>query len=413
MGNVAEVAEGIFFLPSKVQGKTDPDGWIRFRAAWTNTVHLRFTPRNWALINVMWGSDPRDPSYKAWTRQDLGQHKLERGGVITGRLLDLKGRPRPRQKLAVVGGEGDFGRKAETNADGQFAFAPLPPGTYIVVAERQYPGFWDPEYPVLTETDAVIKPIAVDLHRGKKPDPLEVHEAETVALVIHHLDSQGRPVRGFPVLLGGMSPAAPEERMPEDRGPTDLPDNVFHPLTEGPQQYPSEPALDLVWAIRVSAGQDGTIVLRVPRGLEASLEFANVLSNASCRVRLDNDGPLENDFDPELGVLDGERREITVVWYKAPTVVARINFDGGKLPNDARVIIFRNANGIVAEEAIQKLPNGRFRSRRLLPDLEYSARAVAEGHEGPEVKFNLPEGGVKELTLELRRAPEPKKEDDP
>ena len=147
--------------------------------------------------------------------------------------------------------------------------------------------------------------------------------------------------------------------------------------------------------------------------MRASLEVDPLLSSMSHRVKITQDGPLENEYDPELGVLDGERREITVVWYKAPTVVLRIKFDGDKLPDDMRIIIPRNVNGIVTEEATYELPDHRFRSQGLLPDLEYAARVAAEGHEGPEVKFNLPEGAVKELTLELRRAPEPKKEDDP
>ena len=38
---------------------------------------------------------------------------------------------------------------------------------------------------------------------------------------------------------------------------------------------------------------------------------------------------------------------------------------------------------------------------------------MAEGYEGPAVKFALPEGAVKEMTLELKRESESKIEDDP
>jgi hypothetical protein len=70
-------------------------------------------------------------------------------------------------------------------------------------------------------------------------------------------------------------------------------------------------------------------------------------------------------------------------------------------------------NGIGSEEDLEKLPAGRFRSRRLLPDREHNAEAVAEGYEGPVVTFRLPVGAARELTLELKKEPESKKEDDP
>jgi hypothetical protein len=268
----------------------------------------------------------------------------------------------------------------------------------------------DLEDPGPTTSDVVIRPVVVDISTGRQGEPVEMREAETVDLVIHHVDSHGRPVRGFPIRLGGILAEVDEEPVPEGPAPTDLPDDVFHPLTEGPT---AEPDPDLLWAVQGMAGPDGNANLRVPRGLQAVLDLANLPSNASFRVRLSRDGPLETEFDPEIGVLDKERREITVVWYRAPTLFARIKSDGDRLPDDARAIISRNANGAGSEEGIEKLPDGRFRSRQLLPDLEYSARAVAEGYEGPELKFTLPEGAVKEITLGLTRERESKKDDDP
>ena len=216
-GTEVEVADEIYFLPSKVLGRTDPDGGIRFRAASTDTVHLRITPEHWAPRHAIWGSDQRDPGYKTWKRGDLGRHTLERGIVITGRLLDLKGRPLPHQKVAAAGGAVDVGRTAETDADGRFAFAPLPPGKYIVVGEKQYPSFWNPEYPAPSPSDAVIKPVRVDTRAGPPPCPVELHEVESVTLVVHHVDSQGRPVRGYPIVLNTAFPDPIEDGAPEER----------------------------------------------------------------------------------------------------------------------------------------------------------------------------------------------------
>ena len=265
----------------------------------------------------------------------------------------------------------DVGRTAETDAEGRFAFAPLPPGKYIVVGEQQYPSFWNPEFPAPPLSDAVIRPVRVDTRAGPPPCPVELHEVESVTLVVRHVDSQGRPIRGYPILLGGQFSDPIEDGEPEERRPTDLPADVFSHLAEGAAQDPDQAALDLVWMIRGPAGPDGTVELRAPRGLDASLDFANLPSCASYRIKLSRDGPLEAEFDSELGVLDQEPREITVVWYEAPTVVATLRTREGKLPENASVIIFTNGND--TNGGIEKLPDGRFRSLRLLPDLEYSA----------------------------------------
>ena len=170
---------------------------------------------------------------------------------------------------------------------------------------------------------------------------------------------------------------------------------------------------EIVWGVQGLSGSDGSVVLRVPKGLRASLEVDPLLSSMSHRVRLTKDGPLENEFDPELGVLDEERREITVVWYRAPTVLASIKSGESSFPAGARVIFYRKDNGNTLELDVTSLSDGRTRSHRLLPDVEYSARAAAKGYEGPEVRFRLSEGELKELKLELKRAQDSKKDDAP
>jgi hypothetical protein len=402
-----EVMGGIVFQPSNVRGRTDEAGRIHLRAVVTDVIDLRLTPTRWAERRATWGSDPRDPFHKTWNRQDLGEHRLTRGQVITGRLLDLKGRPMPRQRLAVVGDDASTRRSAETRADGRFAFAPLQPGQYLVGGERQCAAPWNPRNLPPSPADAVIRPALV-LLTDAQPLEVELHEVETVTVVIHHVDSRGRPVRGGPVNLTGFFPEPPEER-----DPTDLPDDVFHPLTEGPQLLAE--TLSLFWVVQALAGADGTLVLRAPRGVAGSLEIPPWLSTMSYRVRLSKDSPLEAAFrfDGELGLLDEDRREITVVWYRSPTVFVRIRCDESKLPDDARVIFTRTENGSMDETDLTTLSDGRTRGDFLLPDVEYSARAEAEGYEGPEVKFRLPEGAVKELTVELKRVREAKKYDDP
>ena len=148
VGREAEVADETDFLPSKVRGRTDPDGGIRFHARIDR--HGPSASHAGELVSHARDLGQRsaaDPGSKTWKRGDLGRHTLEHGIVITGRLLDLKGRPLPHQKVAAVGGKVDIGRTAETDMDGRFAFA-LPPSQYIIVGEQQYPSFWSRSTPL-------------------------------------------------------------------------------------------------------------------------------------------------------------------------------------------------------------------------------------------------------------------------
>ena len=241
---------------------------IRLRATDVESIHLWITPTEWAPKHVTWEGDERDHGVEPWDRRDLGEHKLSRGFAITGRLLDLKGRPLPRQRLAAEDGEGIYGRTAETDADGRFAFAPLLPGRYVVRGENQRSTSWSPETLSQSPSDASIKPVVARVQAGRPPVPIELREVEAVTVVIHHVDSRGNPIRGRPVLLGGEFQVPVEGRGPEEAGqdkrdPTDLPDDVFHPLTEGPMQTLAELLPEIVWGVQGLSGSDGSLVLRV------------------------------------------------------------------------------------------------------------------------------------------------------
>lgn len=392
-GNEAPFAEAISFQPSNVRGHTDPDGRIRLRAAPTDVIHLRFAPTNWAPRHMSWGSDPRDPGYKTWNRQELGEHRLERGFVIAGRLLDLKGRPLPRQKLVAVGGEAAYRRSAETGSDGRFAFEPLPPGKYLIGAADQLVVDWNPKAPTPSPSGPVIKPVAVEDREGRPPGPVELREVETAEVVIRHVDARGQPFRGCPIQLGGGFLEAPDLR--EAGG------------------EPATPEPDLVWAVQGMAGADGTLALRVPRGLQASFAVTPPPDRMAVMMRLSRDGPLEWTTHGDLGVVDGDRRDITLVWYRAPAILARIETSEGGPPGDARLVVSQRPNSKVSEVNFVRLPDGRFRVGPLRPGVAYWARAEAEGYEGSEVRISLPEAAVEEVTLELKRARELKKAEEP
>ena len=127
------------------------------------SIHLWITPIEWAPRHVTWEGDERDHGVEPWDRRDLGEHKLSRGFAITGRLLDLKGRPLPWQRLAAEDGEGIYGRTAETDADGRFAFAPLLPGRYVVRGANQRSTSWSPETLSQSPSDASIKPVVAQI----------------------------------------------------------------------------------------------------------------------------------------------------------------------------------------------------------------------------------------------------------
>ena len=84
-------------------GITDPQGHFRLRMPKTQTLTISLVPDGFALFYRFWGTDRPDQNPNVWAPNELGQLVLEPGQVITGRLLDLKGRPINGQHVIAQG----------------------------------------------------------------------------------------------------------------------------------------------------------------------------------------------------------------------------------------------------------------------------------------------------------------------
>jgi hypothetical protein len=123
---------------------------------------------------------------------------------------------------------------------------------------------------------------------------------------------------------------------------------------------------------------------------------------------------LRNGHRVDLGVLDKDTAQITVVRYTAPILLVKAVDEGGKpiegfqakikyMPgrfSDGEYIRDGKPAGDVGFECQN---DGRWRTSQLLPDEEFTVTIEAQGYEPKAEKLKLPEGAVKELELRLTK----------
>ena len=202
----------------------------------------------------------------------------------------------------------------------------------LIHGENQALQQWKLENQVLPASAPIIKPVSVHLKQGVNPAPVELHEVPSVLVEIRTVDSRGRPVRGLPIAITGVFPDGQV-----DDPNTDLPFDVFDEPPQGKQAEEAAEA-SLVWGVQMSPDRSGRVQFRVPRGLsEAQFGTIPPASTIAIASRLTRIGPLEPLPGGELGNLEKDLREISMVYYKAPTVLVTIRTKQGPLPADAGI----------------------------------------------------------------------------
>ncbi len=325
-------------------------------------------------------------------RGDMGTITLKKGVSVAGRLLDVQGKPlagvfvgierqrgvpQDRKALDLIIDGGGCQRAAETDTDGRFTFAPLPPGEYQVKPrETNFEG--DRKIPwTRRPLPEVFAPTKLTIKEGETPAPLEIHAMPTVVIEGHWVDSKGQPGWGFSPLVGGKLDGSS-------------------------------------WIAEAHVDPQGRFSVKVPHGLEDVTMTIMTNEHMTTRYRMGKGGPLVEGNWPRLGTLDHDVKDIEIVRYAAPILVINATTKDGQRIKDFHADVqythpgpnSRKDVGLVGggnkKDAIQdEQYDGRYRTHNMLPDKEVTVSVSADGFEEASRKLSLPEGKVEEVTFVL------------
>jgi peroxiredoxin len=381
-------------------GRTDDQGRFRLRMPKTQTLTITLMPDAFAPFYRFWGTDRPGENPNVWAPTELGELVLESGQVITGRLLDLRGRPIAGQRVVARGQRFQHERAATTQADGSFRFAPLRPGNYSIFAESQdQAGGINLSARAMPHGVPPIKPAHLFFKKDQDPAAVGLRELPSVSVEVRYVDSNGRPSRGGFATLGGTIPGEPGDlnrHLPDAATKGSLTDEAD---TENLNEQH-------IWGRQLLADAEGRIHFRVPKGLEnADLYTIPPDETIAYKTRVTVNGPLKFWGGARLGKIDADRT-ITVVSYRSPTVLVTVQMDQGEMPDVVEVGARFNVRGGDFGERFIRQSDGRYRSHSLMPDHEYEIAAWARGYAPNRVHRLTPkEGSFTELALILRVQP--------
>jgi hypothetical protein len=396
------------------EGRTDDEGRFHLRMPKSQAVAIYITPPQpararfpYAPYQHFWGTDRSAEHPDVWAPTDFGRIVLSRGVRLSGRMLDLDGRPIAGQTIKACAVRGRDEHFATTEADGTFSLGPLRPANYLVYGQGQDgSGGVSPDLSALSKPIRVIQPVRIYLREGDFPPSLVLREVPTVEVEVRFVDSRGQPAAGSPARVWGLIPN--EQGQADPFGAHSTVGGGLASQINDPE--PQDTADRIDWAIQDRPDENGRIVFRAPNGLrEASLDTYPSDETIAFKTRMEENGPLKYWGGGQLGMLDRDRK-ITVVSYRAPTVIATVRTEDGTVLDNPQVNAgFNRRGGDYGSRFIQQA-DGRYRSQSLMPDHEYEITAWDRG--GAYVprelhRINLPEGGSAELTLVLRKKPKP------
>ncbi len=373
---------GSFEYGSFARAETDAQGGFRLPVTTPGHVAYWVLPKNHApeLCVV--------PERK---RGDMGTITLKKGICATGRVLDVQGKPVKGVFVEIERRRGNgpdleaqglsfisnvIRRVAETDSDGQFTSAPLPPGEYSVKPDdSNYDGDrkskW--ERRPLTEVFASAKST---IKEGETPSPIEFRAMPSVVIEGHWVDSKGQPKAGWTSLVGGRMDGSS-------------------------------------WIAQTHVDQEGRFSEKVPHGLEDVTLTISTNEHAATRHRIGKSGPLVEASTARFGTLDHDVKDIEIVRYVSPIIVINATTKDGRQIKDFKADVqYAHPPGIgknvhlmgggKKKDVIQdEQYDGRYRTANMLPDTEVAVSVSADGFEGASRKLSLPEEKIEELTFVL------------
>jgi hypothetical protein len=364
--------------------KTDAEGRFRLPITTPGRAVYWVLPRQYA---------PELHVLAEGTRGDLGTIVLKPGVTVTGRVLDVQGRPLAGvavearregnagpefQALGRLGVAHAIERTADTDAEGRFRFDPLPPGSYRVMPTDVHFGGDRSAGWTRRELPGVFAPTKLLIRPGDVPEPLEVHASPPVVIEGTWLDSNGRPKSGWSSTLFGRI------------------DGAF-------------------WYAMTRPDAQGKFSLKVPRGVEQAELDISTNEHAAALHRIGKDGPLLASRRLPLGTLDHDVTGIEIVRYVAPILVINATTEQGRQIKGFNATVEYAAPGPNSDGTVRVVGggptlavqdeqyDGRYRTWQLLPDREVIVTVAADGFATARRSLTLPEGKTEELNFRLER----------
>lgn len=169
------------------------------------------------------------------------------------------------------------------------------------------------------------------------------------------------------------------------------------------REDPWEPS---AWGAQGQSDADGRVVFSAPQGLlDASVSVLPEEEATAFKHRIDPNGPILPMPPARLGVVEGDR-QLTIIAYRAPTVLVSVKTEDGAVPEELSVMARYTIDPQSYVSQFVRQPDGRFRSQRLMPDHEYAItvrdpRGVYDL--APVQRISVPESGAAESSFLLRK----------
>ena len=362
---------------------TDASGKFRLNMVKGGAGVFWVLPKDFAITSRAVGKD----------RGDVGEIRLREGVRVSGRVLNVEGKPVAGVPVNIeYRGGGDetvnnlpvassIRRGAMTDDNGAFSFDPLPSGDYRVLPEDHKSDPLERDRTRYT-LPGVFLPMKVSLKEGAAVPPIEVQASPHVVFNAQYFDSAGKTTRGHSFFLFGR--------------------------LDGES-----------WFGQGRPDDEGTVALKVPHGLQNVRVQLSTNEHGTLRYRRGKDQKLENrEVDIEFGTLNDDVNGFEIIRYRAPLVLVAAVDEAQNPIKDFRVTAtypwgqqrYVQKGELRSDINFEHQNDGRYRTKQMLPDEEVTFTVTAPGYATATEKVTLPEGESKELVVTLKTATDTKPE---